>query len=163
MSTNSQEHSAGKADIVPVRTTADIVVGVRFRYAMKLELEMDVSALRHDWAARETAYFAERTANGGAQWYLARVGEEFVGSSCAYVDDSWGSTLQTRPRTGWIIGIYVLPAHRRLGIARALTNAALGWLRGAGCAEAKLHASPFGRGIYESLGFTLTNEMKLSL
>jgi len=163
MSTNSQESDAGKAIIVPVSTTADIGVCVRYRYAMKIELGMNVSALRRDWAARETAYFAVRTANGGAQWYLAREGEAFVGSACAFVDDSWASTLQTRPRTGWIIGVYVLPAHRRHGIARALTDAALSWLRGAGCAEAKLHASPYGRGIYESIGFTLSNEMTLAL
>jgi len=163
MSTHSQEHEAEKITIVPVNTPTDIEVGVRFRYAMKVELGMRVNLLRADWAARETAYFARRTAEGGAQWYLAKAGEKFVGSACAYVDDSWASTLLEHPQNGWIIGVYVLPEYRRRGVARALTDAALGWLRGTGCFEAKLHASPFGHGIYESLGFTLTNEMKLPL
>jgi GNAT superfamily N-acetyltransferase len=163
MSTQRQEHDVEKITIVPVAAPAEIEVGVRFRYAMKVELAMRVNLLRSDWAARETAYFAKRTAEGGAQWYLAKVGEEFVGSACAYVDDSWASTLLEHPQNGWIIGVYVVPQYRRRGIARALTDAALSWLRGTECVEAKLHASPFGRGIYESLGFALTNEMKLSL
>jgi GNAT superfamily N-acetyltransferase len=163
MSTQRQEHGAEKATIVPVAAPAEIEIGVRFRYAMKVELAMRVNLLRPDWAARETAYFAKRTAEGGAQWYLAKVGEEFVGSACAYVDDSWASTLLEHPQNGWIIGVYVVPEYRRRGIARALTEAALSWLRSTECVEAKLHASPYGRGIYDSLGFALTNEMKLSL
>jgi GNAT superfamily N-acetyltransferase len=163
MSTHGQLHDAEEFTIVPVSTRAEIEVGVRFRYAMKVELAMRVNLLRKDWAARETAYFAKRTAEGGAQWYLAKAGETFIGSACAYVDDSWASTLLEHPQNGWIIGVYVVPEYRRRGAARALTDAALSWLRGTECVEAKLHASPFGRGIYESLGFTLTNEMKLPL
>jgi GNAT superfamily N-acetyltransferase len=163
MSTQRQEPDAEKITIVPVATPADIEVGVRFRYAMKVELAMRVNLLRADWAARETAYFVKRTAEGGAQWYLAKAGETFIGSACAYVDDSWASTLLVHPQNGWIIGVYVVPEYRKRGVARALTDAALSWLRGTKCVEAKLHASPFGRGIYESLGFTLTNEMKLPL
>jgi GNAT superfamily N-acetyltransferase len=163
MSTQRQGHAATKITIVPVNAPAEIEIGVRFRYAMKVELAMRVKSLRPDWAARETAYFAKRTAEGGAQWYLAKAGEEFVGSACAYVDDSWASTLLEHPQNGWIIGVYVMPEYRRRGIARALTDAALSWLRNTECVEAKLHASPFGRGIYESLGFSLTNEMKLPL
>lgn len=163
MNTNSQDSDAAKAIIVAVARPGEIEIGVRFRHTMKLELAMSVAGLRTDWAERETAYFARRTAEGCAQWHLAKVGEEFVGSSCAYVDDGWASTLLERPKTGWIIGVYVVPEFRRRGIARALTEAALVWLRGTSCTEAKLHASPFGRGIYDSLGFELTNEMRLSL
>jgi GNAT superfamily N-acetyltransferase len=163
MSTQRQEHDAEKITIVPVATPAEIEIGVRFRYAMKVELAMRINRLRPDWAARETAYFAKRTADGGAQWYLAKAGDEFVGSACAYVDDSWASALVEHPQNGWIIGVFVVPAYRRRGIARALTGAALSWLRNTECLDAKLHASPFGRGIYESLGFSLTNEMKLTL
>jgi GNAT superfamily N-acetyltransferase len=163
MSTNSQDHDAATAAIIAVTSAVEIEIGVRFRHAMKTELGMSVAGLRADWAERETAYFAGRTMKGGAQWFLARDGQEFVGSSCAFVDDSWASTLLERPKTGWIIGVYVLPHYRRRGIARALTAAALSWLRGTSCTEVKLHASPYGRGIYESLGFELTNEMKLAL
>jgi GNAT superfamily N-acetyltransferase len=163
MSTNSQGDDAESVAVVAVTTSQDIEIGVRFRYAMKMELGMSVARLRQDWSARETAYFAKRTADGGAQWFLARVGEEFIGSSCAFVDDSWASTLLERPKTGWIIGVYVLPDFRRRGIARALTDSALSWLRSTSCTEVKLHASPYGRAIYESFGFELTNEMRLAL
>lgn len=160
---SAQDRQQEEITIVPVSTPAEIEVGVRFRYAMKVELAMRINLLRADWAARETAYFAKRTAEGGAQWYLAKCGERFVGSACAYVDDSWASALLEHPQNGWIIGVYVVPEYRRRGIAQALTEAALTWLRSTECVEAKLHASPYGRGIYEALGFTLTNEMKLPL
>ena len=164
MSTISQVNEVPEAfEIVAVSAPADIEVGVRFRYAMKLELGMDVSGLLPDWAQRETRHFVERTATGGAQWYLARVNGDFVGSSCAYVDDGWHSTLVHRSTIGWIIGVYVRPELRGRGLARALSSAAVEWLRGTGCKKAKLHASPFGRGIYESLGFTDSNEMELTL
>ena len=163
MSTNSQENDAPKTDIVAALSPEEIETGVRFRYAMKVELAMSVDGLSPDWAARETAYFVKRTPEGGGQWYLARVGGKFVGSACAFIDDSWFTTLLQRPQLGWIIGVYVLPEYRRHGIARALTEAAVSWLRRAGCSEVKLHASPFGRGIYESLGFARTYEMKLKL
>jgi GNAT superfamily N-acetyltransferase len=163
MSTKSQENDASKAVIVAAVSPDEIETGVRFRHAMKVELAMSVDGLRPDWAARETAYFVKRTPEGGAQWYLAQVGGRFVGSACAFVDDSWFATLLQRPHLGWIIGVYVLPEYRRRGIARALTEAAVTWLRHAGCNHVKLHASPFGRGIYESMGFALTNEMKLKL
>jgi GNAT superfamily N-acetyltransferase len=164
MSTISQVHETPKPfEIVAVSTPADIEIGVRFRYAMKLELDMDVGGLLPDWAERETGYFVGRTANGGAQWHLARINSEFVGSSCAYVDDGWHSKLVRRSANGWIIGVYVRPEFRGRGVARALSSASLEWLRGTGCKKAKLHASPFGRGIYESLGFTNSNEMELTL
>ena len=164
MSTISQAGDAASAfDIVAVTDPGDVEMGVRFRYDMKLELNMDVGGLLLDWAERETQYFVRRTAAGEAQWHLARIGEEFVGSSCAYVDDGWHSTLVRRSTIGWIIGVYVRPEFRGRGIARALSSASVEWLRGTGCKKAKLHASPFGRGIYESLGFKDSNEMELPL
>ncbi len=150
-------------EIVAAGKPGEIEIGVRFRYAMKLELGMDVDGLRPDWAERETDYFVQRTAAGGAQWHLARTGAEFVGSTCAFVDDGWQAALRHRSSIGWIIGVYVLPEYRSRGVARELTRASVEWLRGTGCKKAKLHASPFGRGIYEALGFTDSNEMELTL
>jgi GNAT superfamily N-acetyltransferase len=163
MSTNSQEEPPSSPSIVAATTAGEIEVGVRYRHAMKVELGLPVESLIADWAERETAYFIRRTAEGGAQWYLARDGAAFVGSSCAYIDDSWQAQLHVRPHIGWIIGVYVVPEYRRRGIARSLTTAAVDWLRASGCRRAKLHASPYGREIYVDLGFTSGNEMELGL
>jgi GNAT superfamily N-acetyltransferase len=52
---------------------------------------------------------------------------------------------------------------RRQGIASQLTNKTIEYLKSLGCTRVILHASPFGKPVYESLGFSLSNEMRLDL
>ena len=54
-------------------------------------------------------------------------------------------------------------AHRRRGLARRLMETMLEWCRAEGMRFLYLHASDDGRPLYESLGFTPTNEMRLAL
>jgi GNAT superfamily N-acetyltransferase len=62
---------------------------------------------------------------------------------------------------GNIVNVYTEPAHRRQGLARGLMQIALEWCSANGVEAVILHASPEGRTLYESLGFTPTNEMRL--
>ncbi len=55
------------------------------------------------------------------------------------------------------------PEHRRRGIARALVERAIGWVREQGIVEVRLHASDQGRPLYEGIGFRQTNEMRMML
>jgi len=66
-------------------------------------------------------------------------------------------------RRGNILNIFVQPENRRQGIACALMRAALDWCRANGIDHVMLHSSVDGRHLYESLGFTPTNEMRLLL
>jgi GNAT superfamily N-acetyltransferase len=59
-----------------------------------------------------------------------------------------------------VLNVYTEPAHRRRGLARALMHAVLDWCRTQRFAKVTLHASDEGRPLYESLGFTATNEME---
>jgi ribosomal protein S18 acetylase RimI-like enzyme len=63
----------------------------------------------------------------------------------------------------YILNMYVEPSHRRRGLARQLVEEALSVCRDAGVDLVNLHASDFGRHLYESMGFTTTNEMRLTL
>jgi ribosomal protein S18 acetylase RimI-like enzyme len=64
----------------------------------------------------------------------------------------------------YLLNVYVEPAHRRFGLARALMDAMLAWARERGLARVVLHASDDGRALYESLGFDpVTTEMRLVL
>jgi GNAT superfamily N-acetyltransferase len=69
----------------------------------------------------------------------------------------------TQPRRGWIQNVYVVPEFRRRGIAREIMRALIDWCRSQGFDSVNLHASAEGRPLYEQLGFTATNEMRLSL
>jgi GNAT superfamily N-acetyltransferase len=66
-------------------------------------------------------------------------------------------------RETYLLNVYVYPAYRRRGIASLLTQVSVDWCRGQGFASVSLHASQFGRPLYESLGFQPTNEMRLML
>jgi GNAT superfamily N-acetyltransferase len=55
--------------------------------------------------------------------------------------------------TGWVGGVAVVPAHRRIGLGGALTEAIVEFLEGRGAATVLLHATALGRPVYERLGF----------
>ena len=61
----------------------------------------------------------------------------------------------------YLMNVYVDPAHRRRGLARALVVAMLDWCRDGGVTRVTLHASDEGRPLYEAFGFASTNEMRL--
>jgi GNAT superfamily N-acetyltransferase len=61
---------------------------------------------------------------------------------------AYGRTL------GWIGMMVVTPAARHQGVGRALMDMALRHLREAGIPTVKLDATPAGRPLYESLGFS---------
>ncbi len=62
---------------------------------------------------------------------------------------------------GNVLNVYTEPKHRRQGMARALMHIALEWCAGNQVDALILHASPEGSALYESFGFTPTNEMRL--
>jgi len=88
---------------------------------------------------------------------LADAGGDFVGvvtvTTMLYVE--WG-------RLGEIGDLYVLPAHRRRGVAHALSQAALAWCRARGCSAASVVITPDGEQrhnlarFYAGLGFERT-------
>jgi len=55
--------------------------------------------------------------------------------------------------TGWVGGVAVVPAHRRIGLGGALTQAIVEFLEASGVATVLLHATALGRPVYERLGF----------
>lgn len=72
--------------------------------------------------------------------------------------DPAGSSLLVG-REGLILNVYVAPSHRRRGVARRLMEHLIAWAPGAGIVRLVLHASSEGRPLYDSLGFTSSNEM----
>lgn len=61
-----------------------------------------------------------------------------------------------------IVNVYVDREWRRRGVARAVMIAILDALDTRGIRRVLLHASVEGRRLYEGLGFTATNEMRLT-
>lgn len=61
----------------------------------------------------------------------------------------------------YILNVLVDPDYRRRGLARVLVGCCLAEARRRNIAVITLHASTEGRPLYESLGFSATNEMQL--
>jgi GNAT superfamily N-acetyltransferase len=112
-------------------------------------------------------YFAEALTSGEYVSWIA----ELPGSPPRAVG---GAGVQFRPllprtdpsgrsllvgREGLILNVYVVPDHRRQGIARRLMQTVIAWAPGAGIVRLVLHASDDGRSLYQELGFRASNEM----
>jgi GNAT superfamily N-acetyltransferase len=64
-------------------------------------------------------------------------------------------------RWAHIVNVYTDPNHRRRGLARRLMKTMLDWCAIQAIGHVTLAASDEGRPLYEDLGFTPTNDMKL--
>lgn len=72
-----------------------------------------------------------------------------------------GPLSPERADRAYLWNVYTYPEFRKRGLARLLTQRSIDYCRQEGHRVLWLHASEYGRPIYESLGFQSTNEMKL--
>ncbi|MBX5153607.1 GNAT family N-acetyltransferase [Rhizobium lentis] len=95
--------------------------------------------------------------------FLAIVDDEIAGSvSCQLHQSPFPEVIRPEQRLhGYIWSVYVAEAFRRRGIALALTNKAVGYLKSIGCTTAVIHASDVGEPVYRNAGFELAKEMRL--
>ena len=103
-------------------------------------------------------------ADGSYLGWLACDGDGCVVAGGGLIVHEWmASPGNHDSRRAYIANIYTRPDYRSRGIARRIMNAILDWCRSEGFKGVALHASPYGRPLYESLGFEPTNEMRLNL
>jgi GNAT superfamily N-acetyltransferase len=101
--------------------------------------------------------------DGSYRGWLACAGDGHVVAGGGLIVHEWMTNPRNSDsRRAYIANIYTKPNYRSQGIARRIMNAILDWCRSKGFKGVALHASPFGRPLYESLGFEPTNEMRLS-
>lgn len=117
----------------------------------------EMAAPFRDWLAPRLAdgrYFG---------WLIEEEGEIAAGVGMMEIDWPPHPMHPASGRRGYILNLYVEPAHRRQGLARRLMEAAM--------AEAKvrrlqfmiLHATEEGRPLYASLGWAPTAEMAIAV
>ena len=134
-------------------------------YAMWRDIGAAPDQIRPDWRAETLRFVEEAARSHYFCGYLAVAEGRVVGSACGQVFSGLSPAVLEPHyrRKGYIWGVYVGPDYRGLGIAQALTQAVIGHLQSAGCTQVHLHASPAGRPVYEKMGFTPSNEMRLVL
>ena len=98
--------------------------------------------------------------------YVGWLGEEdgrLVAGAGMWVMDFPPHFMDAEPRRAYLLNFYVDPAMRGRGTARELLDLAVGEARRLGIAVVSLHASKFGKPIYERYGFVGSTEMILRL
>lgn len=112
------------------------------------------------WRERFIEFFTQRMRSGEAAYFVAVDGERIIGTAGAVVTEGYPAVIHGI-RSGYIFGVHVEPAYRGRGLATRLTQHAVAFLQEHHPLAIRLHASPYGRPIYEKLGFVPTNEMQL--
>jgi ribosomal protein S18 acetylase RimI-like enzyme len=93
-------------------------------------------------------------------WLTAEDGRVVAGAGMLWMDfpPHW---MDPAPVRAYLLNVYVDPEFRGRGLARQLLEMAVNDARRRGIKVVSLHASTFGRPLYERNGFKSTNEMIL--
>jgi len=110
-------------------------------------------------------WLAERLSNGNYTGVLVEYEQEVIAGAGLWI--AIGAPLpnlqSTDLRRANIVNVYTHPDHRRKGLARQMMTWLLDIARKGGYPTVQLHASDAGRPLYETMGFSNTNEFRLFL
>lgn len=144
-------------------TVADLATIMRHRRGMFYDMGFCDRAALDAMEATSAMFIKTGLEDGSYRAWLGEVkGAVVVGGGLVIV--GYPSTPQDpKPRRAWILNVYTEQEHRHRGFAKAIVETIVVWCRTQGFASVSLHASDAGRHLYEVLGFTPTNEMRLIL
>lgn len=147
-----------------VGVAADDVVCARNFSRMWQDMDIPATQLRDDFIPWTLDRIREARATSAFRSVIAEIDGAIVGSACSNLTDDYPIyTEAAKRKIGVIWAVYVEREHRKRGIAKAMTQLILTYLRKIGCDLARLRASSTGAHVYRSLGFTASNEMERRL
>lgn len=94
---------------------------------------------------------------------LAVDGEKVAAGAGMFIMDFPPGPLSLTPCRAYILNVYTYPEYRRRGLAQRLVGGLLTIAREKQIDVVSLHASAAGRSVYEAMGFTATNEMRMRM
>ncbi|MCU1371052.1 MAG: acetyltransferase [Ilumatobacteraceae bacterium] len=147
--------TAASAAAIRSATADDLedVLGLRLAFIADLR-GVDPSTFEPAFVDATRAYLDDVAALGRIRSWLA---EDTDGSAVAVLsvlrNDAPPLPEQLLAHEGYIVNLWVAPAARRQGLARALLQAAIDAAPGWGLRRLYLHATDDGRPLYEETGF----------
>jgi ribosomal protein S18 acetylase RimI-like enzyme len=143
-------------------STADLDVLVEHRSAMFRDMGYNDETLIASMASRFRPWLLEHIKGGDyLAWLVSAPNGSIAAGAGLWLMDWPPHVVGKSARRGNILNVYTDGDFRHRGLARELMGVALGWCRENEVDTIILHASPSGRALYEALGFTPTNEMRL--
>lgn len=145
-------------------STAELATLVAHRRAMFCDMGYSDQAALDSMSERFGVWLLEHMDAGDYLAWLVVAPDGSVAAGTGLWLMDWPSHMVGKgARRGNILNVYTEEGFRRRGLARELMQTVLAWCRENGVDTIILHASPAGRPLYDSLGFTPTNEMRLRL
>lgn len=142
-------------------SAGDIDTLVSYRLAMFRDMGWTDEVRLDRLAPLYGSYVEESLASGDFVGWIAEEDERPVGAVGLLWERVPPTVRNLGGRQAYVLGLFVEPAHRRRGIARSLVETAISHARAEGADVVSLHSSDSGRGLYESLGFVVSPEMRL--
>ncbi len=151
------------AMLIREATLADIPELLRHRRGMYEDMGYTDDESLTGMMATSEPYLRKALANRTLHAWLAVIDNRTAGGGLIIVSPWLSHPYDQQCRRATVLNMYVDPEFRRRGIARQLMQTMIDWCRGEGFVNVSLHASKFGRPLYESMGFEPTTEMRLKL
>jgi ribosomal protein S18 acetylase RimI-like enzyme len=138
---------------------AETIADQRFRMFTDAEVghEATMPVMRDNFVPWVRARLADGTYAG---WLVEHEGRIVAGAGL-WVMDWPPHFLDPQPQRAYLLNFYVAPEVRRRGLASELLALTVAEARARGIKTVVLHASKFGKPVYEQNGFKPSNEMML--
>lgn len=142
----------------------DLDILVQHRRAMFYDMGYNDELALSSMSAKFRVWLAEHMNSGNYRaWLVCSPDGSIAAGAGLWLMDWPPHMVGEAARRGNILNVYTADSFRRRGLARHLMEEVLLWCRENYIDTIILHASPSGRTLYEALGFTPTNEMRLRL
>jgi ribosomal protein S18 acetylase RimI-like enzyme len=142
-------------------TEADAELISEQRRRMFVDSSLSNDARLKEVTEKFVPWVRERLVDGRyVGWLTAEDGRVVAGAGVLFMDfpPHW---MDPEPVRAYLLNVYVEPEFRGRGLARELLEIAVKDAQQRGIKVMSLHASTFGRPLYERNGFKSTNEMIL--
>lgn len=148
---------------IRLATPADAELLAEQRLLMFVDADVPWAAAKEEMRGKFVPWVRERIDDGSYAGWIVEEGDRAVGGAGLWVMDWPPHFLHAEPRRGYLLNFYVAPEMRRQGLARELLETSVAEAKARGLRVVTLHASKYGRPVYERFGFKTTDEMRLEL
>ena len=142
-------------------TVADAKAIGQMRVRMFVDAEVVFQVPQETMAENFVAWVRPKLEDGSYVGWIAEEQHVAVAGAGLWVMEWPPHFLHAEPERGYLLNFYVAPEMRRQGLARKLLQLSIDEAKARGIQVVTLHASKFGKPLYEQTGFVLSNEMRL--
>ena len=148
---------------IRLATTDDAPIVGEQRVRMYIDAGLADEAGTRQMLANFVPWVRRKIQEGSYIGWLAEQDGSTVGGAGLWMMEWPPHYLDPQPRRAYLLNFYVAPEIRRQGTARKLLRLAIAEGAAQGVNVITLHASRFGRPLYEQYGFEVSDEMMLRL